>query len=91
MTRGSAAHSAVLFVDPKQHLKIMLQLHLNPDPAGEITLLQPFGLQCRWTGLQPEGLSLADPLLTFADLKARTEKDVATQLYQQYLSPRFAG
>lgn len=91
MTRGSAPRSAILFVDPKQHLKIMLQLHLSPDPDGEITLMQPFGLQCRWTGLQPEGLALADPLLTFADLKARDKKDMATQLYQQYLSPRFAG
>ncbi len=91
MTRGPQPRSAVLFVDAKQHLKIMLQLHLTPDPQGEITLLQPFGRQCRWTGLQPEGLALADPLLTFADLKARDEKDMATQLYQQYLTPRFTG
>lgn len=91
MTRSTAPGSAVLYVDPKQHLSIVQQLHLTPDPDGSITLLQPFGLQCRWSGMQPEGLSLADPLLIFADLKARDENQMAQQLYQQYLAPRFSS
>ena len=66
----------------------MLQLHLLPDPDGTITLLQPFGQQCDWSGWQPEGLTLADPLLTFAELYGSATDRVADKLYRQYLSPR---
>ncbi len=81
--------NAVLYLSPSQQLKLMLQLHLTPDPEGEITLLQPFGRQCSWTGWQPEGLTLADPLLTFAELYGRDTDQVADKLYGQYLVPRF--
>lgn len=89
MTRGLEPESAVLYLEPEQHLKTMLQLHLTADPDGNITLLQTFGRQCRWTGLQPDGLTLADPLLTFAELNNRTDDRPALKLYQQYLVPRF--
>ncbi len=69
----------------------MLQLHLTPDPNGEITLLQPFGQQCHWSGWQPDGLTLADPLLTFAELKGGATDQVAEKIYRQYLRPRFEG
>ncbi len=81
--------SAVLYVVPDLQLKTMLQLRLTPDPEGSITLLQPFGEQCGWSGLQPEGLTLADPLLTFAELQNRDSSTVAERLYRQYLAPRF--
>ncbi len=81
--------SAVLYVRPEQQLKLMLQLNLQPDPDGNITLLQPFGRQCSWTGWQPEGLTLADPLLTFAELSGTSTDQVADKLYRQYLIPRF--
>jgi hypothetical protein len=81
--------SAVLYVDPELQLKTMLQLRLTPDPEGSITLLQPFGEQCGWSGLQPEGLTLADPLLTFAELQNQDSGTVAERLYRQYLAPRF--
>lgn len=81
--------SAVLYIDPDLQLKTMLQLRLTPDPQGSITLLQPFGEQCSWSGLQPEGLTLADPLLTFAELQNGDSDTVAERLYRQYLAPRF--
>lgn len=89
MTRGFQPQSAVLYLETEQQLKTMLQLHLTSDPGGEVTLLQTFGRQCRWTGLQPEGLTLADPLLTFAELNDSSDEQMAIRLYQQYLAPRF--
>ena len=89
MTRGFQPQTAVLYLESEQQLKTMLQLHLTADPDGEITLLQTFGRQCRWTGLQPDGLTLADPLLTFAEINDRVDDELAVRLYQQYLTPRF--
>ncbi|SDZ79780.1 Transcriptional regulator, AbiEi antitoxin, Type IV TA system [Desulfuromusa kysingii] len=80
--------SAVLYIQAEQLLKLMLQLHLTPDPDGQITLLQPFGNQCHWGGWQPDGITLADPLLTFAELCGSATDQVADKLYHQYLTPR---
>jgi len=91
LTSGFQAAGAVLYLDPELQLKAMLQLHLQPDPQGEITLLQPFGRQCHWNGWQPEGLTLADPLLTFAELSGRQTDQIAGKLYQQYLEPQLNG
>lgn len=85
---GFQPQSAVLYLDREQQLKTMLQLHLTPDPHGTITLLQSFGRQCGWSGWQPPGLSLADPLLTFAELQGEHTDRAAEQLYQRYLAPR---
>ena len=83
--------SAVLYLEPQVQLKLMLQLHLTPDPDGDITLLTPFGAQNLWNGWQPEGLKLVDPLLTYAELasSARCER-MADKLYSQYLLPRLS-
>lgn len=89
LVSGFQPESAVFYLPPEQQLKTMLQLNLAPDPEGPITLLQSFGRQCSWTGWQPEGLSLADPLLTFAELKGSRTDRVAERLYRQYLVPRF--
>ncbi len=43
LVKAPAPESAVLYLDPQQQLKLMLQLHLTPDPNGQITLLAPFG------------------------------------------------
>ncbi len=91
LTTKFQPQSAVLYLDPEQQLKAMLQLHLIPDPEGKITLLQPFGRQCHWNGWQPEGLTLADPLLTFAELYGSTTDQVADKLYHQYLLPRIGN
>lgn len=91
MTGGFQPLNAVLYLKPEMQLKTMLQLHLTPDPDGPITLLQPFGRQCSWTGWQPEGLTLADPLLTFAELSGSLTDQIADKLYHQYLMPRFGG
>jgi len=91
LVSGYQPQSAVLYLTPEQQLRLMLQLHLTPDPAGNITLLQPFGRQCSWTGWQPDGLTLADPLLTFAELSGTATDQVAQKLYTQYLLPRFGG
>lgn len=88
MVSGFQPRSAVLYLTPEQQLKMLLQLHLTPDPAGNITMLQPFGRQCSWTGWQPDGLTLADPLLTFAELSGTATDQVAQKLYNQYLVPR---
>ncbi len=88
LTSGFRATRAVLYLPPELQLKAMLQLHLVPDSAGEITLLQPFGRQCHWSGWQPDGITLADPLLTFAELYGSETDDIAVKLYQQYLLPR---
>ncbi len=88
LTSGFQPAGAVLYLQPEQQLKAMLQLHLLPDPQGEVTLLQPFGTQCQWNGWQPDGLTLADPLLTFAELAGSQTDRVAVKLYQQYLTPR---
>lgn len=88
MTSGFMPTSAILYLAPEIQLKTMLQLHLTPDDNGEVTLIQPFGRQCHWTGLQPDGITLADPLLTFAELKGGSTNDVAEKLYRQYLWPR---
>ncbi len=89
MTTQFTPQSAVLYLPPEHQLKLMLQLNLTPDPHGNITLLKPFGQQCSWTGWQPEGLTLADPLLTFAELNGSGTDQVANKLYRQYLIPRF--
>ena len=91
LTSKFQPQSAVLYLQPELQLKAMLQLHLIPAPDGEITLLQPFGHQCNWSGWQPEGITLADPLLTFAELYGSATDQVADQLYQQYLFPRFVS
>jgi hypothetical protein len=91
MSGGFNAESAVLYLDPEQQLKTMLHLHLVPDPDGPVDLLQTFGRQCHWSGMQPQGLTLADPLLLFAELSGPATDRVASRLYQQYLQPRFGG
>lgn len=91
LTGGFHPQSAVLYLNHELQLKTMLQLQLTPDPDGQITLLQPFGRQCSWTGWQPEGLTLADPLLTFAELSGPATDQMAEKLYHQYLMPRFGG
>ncbi len=88
LTTDFQPRSAILYLQPDLLLKTMLQLHLIPHPEGEITLLQSFGQQCHWSGWQPEGLTLVDPLLTFAELAGEKTDQVAEKLYQQYLSPR---
>ena len=88
LVSGFQPQSAVLYLRPEQQLRIMLQLNLVPDPEGDVSLLQPFGRQCGWTGWQPESLTLADPLLTFAELSGRETDQVADRLYRQYLVPR---
>ncbi|NOY13139.1 MAG: hypothetical protein GXP51_05490 [Deltaproteobacteria bacterium] len=88
LTSGFEPQNAVLYLNPEQQLKLMLQLHLTPETTGNITLLQPFGRQCNWTGWQPDGLTLADPLLTFAELSGSATDQVAQKLYRQYLVPR---
>lgn len=85
---GFQPRSAVLYLDRARQLKTMLQLHLTPDPEGPVTLLESFGRQCGWSGWQPPGLSLADPLLTFAELQGESTDRAADQLYQRYLAPR---
>jgi hypothetical protein len=89
LTSGFQPQSAVLYLQAELQLKTMLQLQLTPNPDGQITLLQPFGRQCSWSGWQPEGLTLADPLLTFAELYGTATDQVADKLYHQYLLPRF--
>ena len=91
LTTGFQPQSAVLYLQPELQLKAMLQLHLIPDPDGKITLLQPFGQQCDWSGWQPDGLTLADPLLTFAELCGSNTDQVADKLYRQYLTPRLVS
>lgn len=88
LVSGFQPQSAVFYLPPELELKLMLQLQLTPDPDGNISLLQPFGRQCSWTGWQPEGLSLADPLLTFAELSGSATDVAAQKLYDQYLAPR---
>ncbi len=88
LVSGFQPQSAVFYLTPEQQLKLMLQLNLTPDPTGNITLLQPFGQQCSWTGWQPDNLTLADPLLTFAELSGTDTDQVAQKLYNQYLVPR---
>jgi len=88
LVSGFQPTSAVFYLQPEQQLKTMLQFNLTPDPEGNITLLQPFGQQCSWTGWQPEGLTLADPLLTFAELFGSSTDQLADKLYRQYLVPR---
>ncbi|MDA3903251.1 MAG: type IV toxin-antitoxin system AbiEi family antitoxin [Desulfuromusa sp.] len=91
LTSKFQPQSAILYLHPELQLKTMLQLHLIPDPDGEITLMQPFGQQCGWSGWQPDGLTLADPLLTFAELYGSTTDQVADKLYRQYLTPRLGS
>lgn len=91
LTGGFEPQSAALYLEPELQLKTMLQLRLTPDPDGPVTLLQPFGRQCSWSGWQPEGLTLADPLLIFAELSGSFADQVAEKLYNQYLMPRFGG
>jgi len=84
-----SAESAVLYIDPQQQLKLMQQLHLTPDPQGEIRLLQPFGKQNLWSRSQTEGLNLVDPLLTYAELASDGQSaETADKLYNQHLLPR---
>lgn len=88
LVSGFQPESAVFYLPQNLQLKLMLQLNLSPDPDGNISLLQSFGRQCSWTGWQPEGLTLADPLLTFAELSGSETDLVAQKLYNQYLVPR---
>jgi hypothetical protein len=89
MSGGCTAESAVLYLDPELQLKAMQHLHLVPAPNGAVTLLQTFGRQCHWSGMQPQGLTLADPLLIFAELSGPAGEQIAGSLYQQHLQPRF--
>lgn len=92
LASGLSPESAVLYLEPRQQLKLMLQLHLTPDPDGEITLLAPFGKQNQWNGWQPEGLNMADPLLTYAELAGHAHcARAADKLYGQYLLPRLTA
>lgn len=89
LTSSLSPESAVLYLAPQLQLKLMLQLHLTPDPDGQITLLAPFGKQNLWSGWQPEGLNLVDPLLTYAELAGHSQCDKAAEkLYNQHLLPR---
>ncbi len=91
LSSGIAPESAVLYIDPRQQLKLMLQLHLTPDPNGEVYLLSPFGKQTLWNGQHPEGLNLVDPLLTYAELASDgLSARVADKLYNQHLLPRLS-
>lgn len=91
LTSGFQPRSAILYLDPELQLKTMLRLHLLPDQNGEIILMQPFGRQCGWSGWQPDGLTLADPLLTFAELSGKSTDQVVDKLYRQYLTPRLGS
>lgn len=91
LTSGFQPRSAVLYLDSELQLKTMLQLRLTPDPSGNVTLLQPFGQECGWNGWQPDKLTLADPLLTFAELHGGSTNQVADKLYHQFLSPRLGS
>ncbi len=89
LTSNISPESAVLYINPQQQLKLMLQLHLTPDPDGKVSLLASFGKQNLWNGLHPEGLKLADPLLTYAELASDgTSAKAADKLYNQLLLPR---
>jgi len=90
MVNGFKPHGAVLYLPPEQQLETIQQLRLCPDPAGKITLLQPFGHQCLWSGRQSGGITFVDPLLTFAELKGSNTDRIAGELYQRYLLPRWS-
>ncbi|MCF6178356.1 MAG: hypothetical protein L3J63_03070 [Geopsychrobacter sp.] len=89
LTKQLEPESATLYVPSQLQLKLMLQLHLTPDPDGEISLLAPFGQQNLWIGRQPAELNLADPLLTYAELASNNRcAKVADKIYRQHLLPR---
>jgi hypothetical protein len=89
LTKLPEPESAVIFLNPQQQLKLILQLHLTPDPAGAISLLAPFGKQNIWSGFQTNGLNLVDPLLTYAELASDSScARAADKLYAQYILPR---
>ena len=91
LTSGIMPESAALYIEPQQQLKLMLQLHLTPDPNGEVYLLAPFGKQTLWNGWHPEGLNLVDPLLTYAELASDAlSARAADKLYNQHLLPRLS-
>jgi len=91
LTSDMDPETAILYINPQQQLKLMLQLHLTPDPNGEVSLLAPFGKQNRWSGWQPEGLNLVDPLLTYAELACDGQSaKSADKLYNQHLLPRLS-
>lgn len=92
LIRSLNPESAVLYLEPQRELKLMLQLHMTPDPDGEITLLAPFGRQTQWNGWHPEGLKLVDPLLTYAELARNAGcSDMADKFYSRYLLPRLSA
>lgn len=89
--RGEAAQSATLYLPATLQLKVMLQLHLTPDPAGNITLLKPFGTRNLWPCTQAEGVNLVDPLLTYAELANLSQgRRLMEKLYSHYILPRLA-
>jgi hypothetical protein len=91
LTNSMTPESAVLYINPQQQLKLMLQLHLTPDPNGEISLLAPFGKQNLWSGWKPDGLNMVDPLLTYAELASDGQStETADKLYSQHLMPRLS-
>ena len=91
LVSGLNPETATLYLPAELQLKLMLHLHLTPDPQGEISLLAPFGRQNRWSGWQPEGLSLVDPLLIYAELAGTAEYARAIdKLYGQHLLPRLS-
>ncbi len=89
MVSGFQPQSAVLYLEQEQQMQLEEKLSLIPDPNGNLTMLKPFGLQNFWSGKHPEGLLLADPLLTFAELQGAGTDQLADKLYRQFLVPRF--
>ncbi len=91
LTSNISPESAVLYINPQQQLKLMLQLHLTPDPNGKVSLLAPFGKQNLWNVRHAEGLKLVDPLLTYAELASDGQSaKAADKLYCQHLLPRLS-
>ncbi len=89
LVSGFEAQSAVLYLEQEQQMQLEDKLQLVPDPQGNLTMLKPFGLQNFWSGKHPDGVLLADPLLTFAELQGPATDQLAEKLYRQFLAPRF--
>jgi len=89
--KGEVAQAACLYLPPALQLKLMLQLHLTPDPEGKITLLKPFGTRNLWHRSQAEGVNLVDPLLIYAELASLSQgRNMMEKLYTQHILPRLA-
>ncbi|WP_020677192.1 type IV toxin-antitoxin system AbiEi family antitoxin [Geopsychrobacter electrodiphilus] len=89
LTNHLDPESAVLYINSQQQQEVMLQLQLTPDPHGNVSLQAPFGKQNFWNGVQPAGLNLVDPILTYAELAGDSScARAADNLYTQYILPR---